>query len=256
MDKITAKDITNLLQCKHMEDVFVSECKNGPSGKGLLRMDGWAMKKSWSNPHTYGYEIKVSRADFLNDDKWHGYLPYCNFFSFVCPTGLIKPEELPKDVGVIYVSKAGTKLYTKKKSVWRDVEIPEELWRYVLMARTKITKPDFYMVSSENTTAMRLQQWLDDEEANNRLAFEVNGKIKKVVESVQKRNQDLEYAMKNYDSIKDRIRELNFDPDEYVSTWSIQDKLKEMKGDIPRHVWHNVDNVIDTLTSLKEKFKE
>ena len=256
MGDITANHITHLLSCKHLEDVFVSECKNGPSGKGLLRMDGWAMKKSWSNPHTYGYEIKVSRSDFLGDNKWQGYLTYCNFFHFVCPSGLIQPDELPKDVGLMYVSKSGNKLFTKKKAVWRDVEIPEELWRYVLMARTKITKPDFYMFSCDYTTAMRLKQWLDDDEANKKLAFEVNGKIKTVVENVYKDNNHLKQQMKNYDVIKQRITEMGFDVNEHVSTWSVDDKLKKMKGSIPRHIWRNVDQTIQVLEKLKEEFQE
>lgn len=50
-----------------------------------------------------GYEIKVSRQDFLTDKKWQEYLPYCNQFYFVVPKGLILPEELPPEIGLIYI---------------------------------------------------------------------------------------------------------------------------------------------------------
>ena len=49
-----------------------------------------------------GYEIKVSRSDFVNDTKWQDYLPYCHQFYFVCPPDLIQPDELPKEIGLMY----------------------------------------------------------------------------------------------------------------------------------------------------------
>jgi len=95
--KPIARELLDLLLVKHAQDVCVPECKNGPTWTAKhLRLDLWAMKKSWSNPYTYGYEIKASRSDFLQDEKWLNYLPYCNYFSFVCLPGLIEPEELPR----------------------------------------------------------------------------------------------------------------------------------------------------------------
>lgn len=53
-------------------------------------------------------EVKVSRSDFLKDkekqfrkypDKGMG-----TFRFFMCPTGLIKPEELPANWGLVYVN--------------------------------------------------------------------------------------------------------------------------------------------------------
>lgn len=45
-----------------------------------------------------GFEIKVSRADFKRDKKWHLYLKYFNFFYFVTPPGVIRKDELPPEV--------------------------------------------------------------------------------------------------------------------------------------------------------------
>ena len=139
--RMSADAIVSLLSVRHSEDVFVSECKDGPSqGSGHLRMDAWAMRKSWNNPTTYGYEVKISRSDFVGDDKWNLYLPLCSDFYFVCPSGLIQPGELGPEAGLIYVSATGTKLFLKKKAQRRDVKIPEDLFRYVLMCRAKITR--------------------------------------------------------------------------------------------------------------------
>lgn len=47
------------------------------------------------------YEIKSSRGDFLADDKWERYLPYCTHFAFVAPAGAIFRFELERSVGLI-----------------------------------------------------------------------------------------------------------------------------------------------------------
>jgi len=109
MERITmnAKDIIKLLAQKHARDLFVSECKNGSTWftEGGLRLDAWVMKRSWASPLTIGYEVKVSRQDFLSDSKWHGYLDYCNEFYFVCPPELIQPNELPPKRVLYWTSK-------------------------------------------------------------------------------------------------------------------------------------------------------
>ena len=48
-----------------------------------------------------GYEIKVSRGDFLADKKWQNYLPFVNFFYFATPPGLVKASEVPDDIGLL-----------------------------------------------------------------------------------------------------------------------------------------------------------
>jgi hypothetical protein len=58
---ITADQIKGLLESKHVNDCFYKECKNGAtwSATHLLKLDAWAMKKSYSPLSTIGYEIKV-----------------------------------------------------------------------------------------------------------------------------------------------------------------------------------------------------
>lgn len=135
---MNAKQISALLAERHRDDVFVPECNLGSAWERCPRMDAWAMRKSWSKPNVWGYEIKVSRGDFLQDGKWHEYLPYCNQFAWVCPWGLIQPNEVGEGAGLIYVTKTGTRLMTKVKPVRRDVQIPDEIFRYVLMSRAQI----------------------------------------------------------------------------------------------------------------------
>jgi hypothetical protein len=52
-----------------------------------------------------GFEIKCSRGDFLNEvqssKKYEHGMRHCDEFYFVVPKGLIRPEELPPEVGLI-----------------------------------------------------------------------------------------------------------------------------------------------------------
>ena len=95
--EIKANDIIKLLELKHPSDKFltVTECKCGPSWTvdRTPRLDMWVMKKSYSKPDFIGYEVKVARNDFMRDEKWIEYLPYCTSFYFVSPPDIIKSDE-------------------------------------------------------------------------------------------------------------------------------------------------------------------
>ena len=78
------------------------------------RFDFWWIRPSFSKPETAGVEIKVSRADFLSDKKWHHYLPYCEKFYFACPAGLIQESELTPEVGLIWIDADGNASFVKR----------------------------------------------------------------------------------------------------------------------------------------------
>jgi len=221
MNSIVAKDIQKLLENKHSEDVYVSECKGGPTWSGShSRLDGWAMKKSWSNPLIIGYEIKVARSDFMQDNKWQSYLPYCNQFYFVCPSKVIMPEEVGDQVGLMYVSKTGTKLFTKKKAPYRDVDLKllNDLMKYILMARTEVIGTCWNKKESEEEY---WQKWLDDKTRTKELGFRVRGEIrdryKECVRKVESENASLKRKIKKLENISEFLRKLGVDPDGYVA---------------------------------------
>jgi hypothetical protein len=133
--------LVDALAYRHAKDVFVPECKMGETwGEGARRLDAWALSKSWSPLTAWGYEVKVSRSDFLQDRKWERYLGVCHEFAFVCPRGLIQPEELPEGVGLLWSH--GQRLMTKRKPVRREPDGVElvRLMAYVLMSRSQIVE--------------------------------------------------------------------------------------------------------------------
>lgn len=247
-------NIIGMLAAKHSDDVFVPECKNGASYTGNLKiMDAWAMKKSWSNPLTWGYEIKVSRNDFLRDEKWHLYLAYCNEFYFVCPNKLIMPDELPAEAGLMWASTNSKRLYTKKKAPRREVSIPESLYRYILMARTKIHAPS----SGSSGTQSReefLKDWLEKRDNGQELNYLVSARISKVVANTQELNNKLTRDIAKYERVKTILKSKGLDPD--TTSWEIEREIDKVLGLLPPDFKRNVDQCINYLSDLKDTIEK
>ena len=255
---MSSDKILSLLLQKHSEDLCVPECKTGSTwfGANVRKLDLWVMKKSWAKPWVIGYEIKHSRSDFLHDNKWSEYLDYCTDFYFVAPPGVIQPEEVPGQVGLLVTSKNIARLYTKRKAIHRQVEIPETIFRYILMWRAQIIK-------ERNALSMQeyWQNWLVERDEKKQLGWNVSKKIKEIVEQridkVRSENARLRDENENLTEIKNLLKELGFKTS-YFSTYQTKDKLrakvKEIETGLPEDLMTYLDNVIRNLTLIKEKF--
>lgn len=256
--KITASIIVDLLAQKHSGDVFVAECKDGPSQACThLRMDAWAMKRSWAHPCVSAYEVKISRSDFLNDEKWRQYLPYCNTFSFVAPSGIIKPEELPADTGLLTVATTGSRLFTKRKAPFRDVQIPEDVWRYILMCRVAIrrTADNQWGVESPREFWSR---FLDGRTQDHELGRKVGRKVRKVlseqVDEVRFENKRLKREVENLKGIKEMLAELGFDCTHGVpDKWTAKRRVaKTLAPALDERLLEDIENAERYLGRIKK----
>lgn len=138
------------------------------------RLDAWAMKCSWTNNKMIGYEIKISRSDFLQDKKWRDYLPVCTQFFFVCPHGLIRVDEVEDPAGLIYLSKTGRMLRTVKaaKLLEPKADALNLLLTYVLMSRCEITdrpRHGAHRAQTDFERAEREMMWLRRERRSKRV---------------------------------------------------------------------------------------
>ena len=108
-----------------LPDAFYSEVKTGRSLPGCLRFDAVAVKQSWKKPLIIGYEIKVSRNDFLRDKKWRNYQKYCHELWFASPPGVVKLDDLRGcgDVGLIYYSSEHDCLFVKRRAMYRQIDL-------------------------------------------------------------------------------------------------------------------------------------
>ena len=95
-----------LLHCRDMDFAPLTEfpLKNG------RRTDVLALDKQGK---FHLFEVKSSKEDFQVDQKWHHYLEYCDYFSFVVNADF--PQDLiPQAVGLILADQHG----------WHEVRPP------------------------------------------------------------------------------------------------------------------------------------
>lgn len=75
----------------------------GESRPDVFTIEGTLVEESMKPT---SYEIKHSRSDFLSDmkkpHKWQSYLEVSEKLYYVCPEGVIKKEDVPKECGLIY----------------------------------------------------------------------------------------------------------------------------------------------------------
>lgn len=256
---ITAKDIVTLLRSKHNDDVFVSECKDGETwgSNGHRRLDGWVMKRSYTTPLTIGYEIKVSRQDFLNDNKFHEYLALCNEFYFVCPAGLIEKGEIPDGVGLIWTSKTGTRLYTKRKARYRDIEEPVSLFKYILMSRAEITPPN------ENNLLSRqdlFEDFLNKKESAKRIGRLFGKKLRKRIEEefikIDEENQLLKAQNNDLNDIKKIIKDMGVKLDTRWLKSSFERQFETLNEIIPENIERQIRWLAKELNKTVENIDE
>jgi len=257
---MTAHDIQALLKRKHSKDVYVPECKNGQSYvEGLLKLDGLAIARSYANPMVTGYEIKVSRSDYMQDEKWHHYLKYCNCFYFVCPAGLIDPSELPENIGLYWTSKNGKRLYKKKKATYINVDIPADIYKYILISRAEITNNNrFY---NEETKAEFWENWLKTKKYYAELGYKVSKTLQKIIrekiELVDEENRRLKKENEEYAIIKQVLTDSGINTNR---TWNlkydIKDRLKELKSMFLPEMEENLNMCISQLTTFTNSIKD
>lgn len=265
-NRISADVIINLLEKKHSKDVFIPQCKTGASwGKSVGILDAWAMKASWSKPFVCGYEIKVNRGDFIADTKWQTYMAYCNEFYFVCPKDVIKKEELPAEVGLYYVTTGGDKLIRKKVAPRRmDIVIPESIFRYILMWRTKVCRD-----TEAGSGREYWENWLKEKRVDSLFGNHVSKCIRKAVnekifkvqnenQELRAKNSDLVRVNKELADIKKLVEDLGFNLD--FMGWGNMDRIKEKieainKG-LPEGLMEYLVNTIRNMESFRETLSQ
>ncbi len=208
--KVRADLILQALRKRHKDrqnpDVFLTEVKNGPTqvASGLLKLDALAIARSWAHPCLTGYEIKVDRRDFLRDTKYPQYMEYCNKFAFVCPTGLIAPEDLPDPtIGLIHYNPETGALSTRKAAVYRPIQIPEHLLMYIAMYRTVDQPHPFFSNRREY-----LEAWLLDKEQKRDLGYVVGSKLAKEVARLEEEIEDRDKKIARLESEKKQLDEI------------------------------------------------
>ncbi len=136
---VTAAEICAQLDAKHCDpqkSMIAFEVANGTGGASTRRADAVSMGFWPSNGmEIVGYEIKVSRADWLNEikqpEKSQSISQFCDRWYLVAPQGVLGIDELPKGWG--YIQATQKSLRTKVKAPKRDTITPDIFFQASLL---------------------------------------------------------------------------------------------------------------------------
>lgn len=248
--KIRADHIAHALQNKHAEDAFYTQVKNGPThtSTNLLIIDAVALSKSWAKPCITGYEIKVNRSDFTRDEKWVYYRQYCHRMYLACPTGMIAPEELPDDTGLIWYNPEKKSLYTKKKALFRDVELPVEMLYYLVICRHDSERHPYF---SDRRQA--LEAWVDEKINTRTLSQEVSTCLVQRLKNAERKISEMELEMKGLQADSDRYQKISGIMREFgINVWNPVESLrKTLESKLPPEAVRLITDISQKAVSLK-----
>lgn len=156
----TTEDIIGALRRLHTNHglsdswSFFDELRLGTGfGRGVdQRIDAFAFGLWSNNWGSIAYEVKIARADFLRElkkpHKRRMALRYSNLFWFITPQGLVKPEELPIEAGLMEVRWRVVATYPQRvegwgadvvvAAPWRDVPAPT--WRLFAAVARRVVR--------------------------------------------------------------------------------------------------------------------
>ena len=181
-----------------MGDLFYTGVKNGATYNkrvGQLKIiDGLAVKPSWANQMVTGYEVKSTRGDFRQDEKWHSYISnkMCNKIYIAAVPGIVKKGELPDGVGLVEIGDKSIK-WTKRASIL-NVEIDPKIWQYIVYSRMPSDECPFH---SKINKIAHFEEWVKAHEEGKRVAnlvshmldYKINSAVKMTSHDEERQNR-------------------------------------------------------------------
>lgn len=225
---MTAVQLVNLLKSRHSDGVFVPECKMGSAGSRSL--DGWALLPTWSPLTSIGYEVKVTRSDWLRDQKFEDYRACCHLFIVVAPKGIVHDGELPAGVGLLEPIGQGTgqRLVMRVKPVRQEPDAAKmnRLMAHALM--WKRAQGDVRFMERER----RMAHWrevIEQQRECYQLARQVRGHLRKALDDAAQRVAAAEHKATSLQAAAEVLAELGIKPG--YDRWATRRNVQAALGD-------------------------
>lgn len=257
---VTSVEIKTALAAKHYKDFFMTEVKSGPTqiaAPGSLKiLDALAIRKSWTNPCFTGYEVKISRGDFLRDAKFYTYEELCNCLYIVCPKGMIDRTELPESVGLMYYDPDKKAITTRKKAIYRKIEYTPEMLLYIIFSRLDSDRYPFFSGKQEY-----FREYVEGKRRCKDLAYSVrsklisdNAKLENELEKVRyfQQQRDVFLAMKE---VCNKHNIYGFGRDEHLVR-ELDKALSRSPTEDVKDIRESLERVVNKLKAIEEKGKQ
>lgn len=106
------------------------------------------------------------------------------------PAGLVTKEEIPENVGLIYYYPDTTVLRTKRKALYREIEEPVGVYKYIIFSRFDQDRIPFY----ENRAEFA-RDYLNDKDEKRRIGTAFGSKMAKDLREAQEKLSAMENAV-------------------------------------------------------------
>lgn len=195
---------------------FMEQVKNGASrtGQDMVIMDGVAILKSWVKYKIIGFEVKVSRWDFLQDTKRHSYLNYVHEFYFVVPEWLVSKHEIPEWIGLMYVMPDGSmKIVKRPKYMIKD--IPTDFFKYIIFSKLN----NDYTYQPEPMSRGEIRKYLDDKKDDIEIWKLLRTKLARKVSDLAQERKESEMREAKY---KEMTQNFDLFFNEMIDKWFLE----------------------------------
>jgi guanylate kinase len=237
--------ITKLLSTKHRNDLWDTEVEVYSPSTGLNhRLDFWAMSSN-KNIDMTAYEIKVDRQDFLHDKKWHSYKEFCNRMYFICPKDVIKKEEIPGGIGLIYAYGSGY-LKVIKPAIHREQEAPSRFLHKMMTKHIEVFKQVHNYELKRN---LSVEEFMTKNSSNSTLGKYFKDKLIDENERLKYQNESLREKVKDWHSVMSRYNP--YTVEEAMSRTSSEFDLKSLASRVD-----TIKLMIDTYMKQDNKSKK
>ncbi|MDD5731023.1 MAG: MmcB family DNA repair protein, partial [Candidatus Omnitrophica bacterium] len=267
VEGIDAGKISYLISKHHSKDVVIEQCKNGPSwsSPNLLILDAWVLERTYSPLQTIGYEIKVSRQDFENDAKWMQYMDYCHKFYFVCPAGLIRAVDLPKEVGLYWTTMKGDGIRLKKYAERHEPNADKlnSLLIYALMSRSKIVADmnEANRIDTEESDRVKnMEDYLRRCEEGKVLAHMIKGHFRKMYDENINREKEINRRIDRLERFEKQLAKLGITWDSKNDSWydnqQVENQINKLKNQIGWKTLDQMERLSEVLSSTVKNLRE
>lgn len=200
-----------------------------------------------------GYEVKVTRADWVRDEKWHAALPYCHVFYIGCPPGLIVPEEVPAEVGLVWVDSGSRRVSVRRKAARRQIDLSPLLMYHLVISRTEPDRHPFFSDSRE-----ALEAWVQDKPLRAALADSVRTRLAEAFRAAETRTRDAEKAAARLeeDAAKWRrtveiLRAAGIDVSPWAWRWE-EAVRRAVTGRVPEHLERRLRDAANAILAVAD----
>lgn len=197
---ITAEDLEQLLRNRFCPPAwaFIPQVRNGTGFLKITRTADAIAIGLWPSRglYLYGFEIKISRSDWLNElrqpDKAEEIAQFCDFFYIVAPKDIVKIDEVPQNWGLMIPFGATTKVIKEAKQL-KAIPVDKLFLAAILRRTQEIIVPE-----------VKLKE-----------------QYKKGIEEGERRSrQDFKYQQEKYEDLKKMIAEFEQKSGVHINEWN------------------------------------